>query len=286
MRLLSRILLSTAALAVLPLSSSLAADYDPPIYIEEAPQEVPVEIGSGWYLRGDIGYAFRTRAKTPFEYRTYDGLTGTYGQSAFATGELESDFTWGGGFGYHFSDWLRADATIEGFQGNFRGTTASAFPCLPAPEYVGTGCRSEDNADYNALSLMANGYVDLGTFVGFTPYVGGGAGFTLMRWGPLTNDLYCATGVAPCPDPDAHILTATHGGDRDWRFTYALMAGFAYDINDVLKVDVGYKYRHVDGGSMFGFDQASIAAGATGIQGTDKGFDQHEIRVGLRYELW
>jgi hypothetical protein len=29
---------------------------------------------------------------------------------------------------------------------------------------------------------MANGYVDLGTFAGFTPYVGAGAGVTRVAW--------------------------------------------------------------------------------------------------------
>ena len=37
---------------------ALAADYDPPIVVDEAPRNVPVEVGSGWYLRGDVGYSF------------------------------------------------------------------------------------------------------------------------------------------------------------------------------------------------------------------------------------
>ena len=37
---------------------------------------------------------------------------------------------------------------------------------------------------------------------------------------------------------------------------------------------------------MFQFDAASVAAGASGVQGTDSGFSQHEFKVGLRYELW
>lgn len=64
------------------------------------------------------------------------------------------------------------------------------------------------------------------------------------------------------------------------------MAGFSYDVTKNTKIDVGYKYRHIGGGDMFAFDAASAAAGATGVQGTDGGFSQHEIRVGLRYEIW
>ena len=38
-----------------------------------------------------------------------------------------------------------------------------------------------------ALSFMVNGYVDLGTYVGFTPYVGGGLGYTYIDWGTLSG---------------------------------------------------------------------------------------------------
>ena len=64
------------------------------------------------------------------------------------------------------------------------------------------------------------------------------------------------------------------------------MAGLAYDVTQNMKLDLGYRYRHIDGGSMFGFDPATIAAGASGTQGEDPGFTSHEVRVGLRYELW
>ena len=73
---------------------------------------------------------------------------------------------------------------------------------------------------------------------------------------------------------------------HSWRFTYALMAGLAYDVSKSMKVDLGYRYRHIDGGSMFQFDPATMAAGASGTQGSDPGFDTHEVRLGLRYSLW
>jgi len=41
-------------------AAAYAADYDPPIFVEEAAEYVPVEVGSGWYLRGDVGYVFDT----------------------------------------------------------------------------------------------------------------------------------------------------------------------------------------------------------------------------------
>lgn len=274
-----------AAFAVLPAAGALAADYDPPIVIDDAPEHVPVELGSGWYLRGDIGYIFSTRANGDFTYRTFDPTTATYTENVFATGRLRSDFTAGVGFGYRFTDWIRADATVDYFRARFNGTTVSASPCVDPvafPAFAGTTCRSEDTARAKGLSLMANAYVDLGTYVGITPYVGAGAGFTYLRWNEAAGSNFCVGATCPV----GLISTAQHGWLKDWSFTWALMAGVSYDVNKNLKVDLGYRFRRISDGPMFGFDAASAAAGATGAQARHPGFSTHEFKVGLRYELW
>jgi opacity protein-like surface antigen len=121
------------------------------------------------------------------------------------------------------------------------------------------------------LSVLANAYVDLGTYAGFTPYVGAGAGTTYVSWdGDLNTD---ANG------------TFYHEGRNSWRFTWALMAGASIDLTCNLKADVGYRYRHINGGSMFG--PVSVSNGTDPVSttgpGYDKGFSIHEIRGGLRY---
>lgn len=290
MKLLKAILLAGAATTVVALAPAVhAADYDPPIFVEEAPEYVPVEVGSGWYLRGDIGYAVSTSSPGSFDYRTFNAITGTYGQSTFATGSVDTSFSYGGGVGYRFNEWFRAEGVIEGFQGKFEGTTVAAVPCLDPvanPAYVGTTCRSEDSARYNGMSLMANGYVDLGTYAGFTPYAGAGVGYTYLRWADLNNDTYCVDGAAACPPPQAYLSSTTHPGEKSWRFTYALMAGVAYDVSRNLKLDMGYKYSKIGTGNQSRFDATNITAGASGYQVIDKGFAKHEVRVGLRYSLW
>ena len=281
MNLTMRIALAATATALMPLAPAAAADYDPPIYVDQAPEYVPVEIGSGWYLRGDIGYILKDRMGS-VDYRVFDPTPpGTYFNSTFDTRGLDTDVTFAAGFGYHFTDWLRADATVEGFRGDFAGTTSSAGTCPGMP--AGTSCLSQDAAKFSAIGIMANAYADLGTYAGFTPYVGAGAGYSLVRWGDLSNSLYCVG--AACPTAAA-LATFKHDGEDSWRFTYALMAGVAYDISNSLKLDVGYKYRHIQGGDMFGWDSFSSGAGASGVQGRDKGFDTHEVKVGLRYDLW
>jgi opacity protein-like surface antigen len=93
--------------------------------------------------------------------------------------------------------------------------------------------------------------------------------------------------VNPCPVTPANpVLSVAHRGAEQARFTYSLMAGASYDLSKSLKFDLGYKYTKIDGGEAFAFDQASMNAGAQGIQGTDGGLERHDVRVGLRYSLW
>jgi opacity protein-like surface antigen len=258
-----------------------AADYEPPVVdmpviVQDAPEFVPVEIGSGWYLRGDVGYAI-TNATGNFTFRSYDA--GAYTPGTFATGAYSGDLTLGVGFGYRFTDMLRADVTADNFSLRFNGTRGFGSPC--PGENAGTTCAAQDASSVNAWSIMANGYVDLGTIAGFTPYLGVGAGMTYANWGTATSTYACASG--PCAF-GARVLT--HEGIDSWRFTYQAMAGFAYDVSRNLKLDFGYTFRHVGGGDMFGFTAASQLAGASGVEASDPGFNQHVFKVGLRYELW
>lgn len=278
--------MSLALLMSAPLGAAFAADYDPPIYVEQADEYVPVEIGSGWYLRGDVGYALSSRADGIFTYRTFDPIASTYSISNFTSGEIDTDFTVGFGVGYQYNEWLRGDLTLDAFRGSFRGSTAAPAPCLPTAPYVGTSCRSEDSADFSVVSLLANGYVDLGTYVGFTPYVGAGAGYSYVSWSGLANQSYCVDGIGACPAPGGATTSTPHPGEKSWRFTYALMGGVAFDVTQNFKLDLGYKYTKIAAGGMFGWDAGTAAAGATGGQGRDPGMSQHEVRLGLRYALW
>ena len=273
-------------------SNGFAADLDQPIFVEQAPDYAPVEIGNGWYIRGDVGYAAIHKGGT-HTYRTYDPISTTYADQTFVTSGTSADFAFGGGIGYQFSDWLRFDGTIDAYRGKFTGTTASTGNCYPGlaagdPGF-NTSCATNDEQGYNAYQFMANAYVDLGTYVGLTPYVGAGAGYTVMAWDGLTNSLYCVPGAgggATATCPATPIAPVTHAGTTDYRFTYSVMAGAAYQMSKNVKLDMGYRYSKIAAGTQFNFDQASITAGATGVQGRDAGYDRHEVRVGVRYSLW
>jgi opacity protein-like surface antigen len=232
-----KILLSATALALAPLAPAFAADYDPPVVVSPPDQFVPVEVGTGWYLRGDIAY----------------GVNHSFKDVDFAsppTSHSEDERTFSGsiGFGYHFTDWLRTDFNL-GY--------------LPGNEASASDATSSGKIENSAWYGMANIYADLGTYVGITPYIGAGAGLIRSR-------------------PEASIHTAlsdTHSDSTDYSFAYTLNAGLSYAMTNNLSVDLGYQYLSAPGAKTVQLD-------APDSYSTHKGIHYHQIRLGLRYDLW
>lgn len=282
-------ILTSMAFAALMGGSTLAADLD---QIINAPQDdpyVPVEIGTGWYIRGDISYDMQT--STSGSYRTYGEVsagpppTYAYGAADYDNFEYEAGNDWSVGMGYQFNSYLRGDLTAGYWKRSVYGTDNDPVSCVdPLLFPTAVGCRSVDTNTVTGWELMANAYADLGTYVGITPYLGAGLGMTRVSYSDLSNvaECYDATGAAigGCG------YSAIHPGEDSYRFTWALMAGASYDLSRNLKFDLGYRFAHVAGGNMFGFDAATAALGATGVQGREDGFSTHQIKAGVRYSIW
>lgn len=241
------LLTSVAVVSLLAVSPVLAADmasFEP----QPAPQAVYQEPAtSGWYLRGDLGGRWTNFGTA--EYITYGAgvpLPGT----DFLDGELDEGFSLGAGIGYQINKYLRTDLTVDHwFKTDFNGSSS--------------GGATVDTSSMNAWLLLANAYVDLGTWGGFTPYVGAGIGGAHVKWDTLTNT-----------PPGAE-----HPGSSNWRFAAAVMAGASYCLTDKLQLDGGYRFTHVQGGRMF--EQVGTQPGP----GFDDGLNVHEVRGGLRYAL-
>jgi opacity protein-like surface antigen len=236
-----------------------AADLPEPPVVEAPPP--PVEFG-GWYIRGDLDYHWSDFRGA--DYITYGVCVdpcgepvGLPGSNSFSFGELDGAFSLGGGVGYQITPYLRTDLTADyWFQSDFEGSTTDGISV------------STDTSSYSAWLLLANAYADLGTYYGFTPYVGAGIGGAHVKWDDLHNTI---DGV-----------TTVHDGASNWRFAWAIMAGTAYCLTDNLKLDVGYRYTRINGGEMFGL--APDGPGGAG-PGFDDGFNVHEARAGLRYQF-
>jgi opacity protein-like surface antigen len=173
----------------------------PPL-LENAPLLVD-EFGSGWYLRGDIGY----RIKNKVGDVTNDGLLPV----------LNPDFgkSWVVGLGVgHKWEWLRADLTVDyGTKAKFSGDSA-----------VQPG---DFTAKVDSVTGLVNIYGDLGTWWGLTPYIGAGAGFAHLQ---AANLNMASSGLSEADS------TGT------WNFAWAYMAGVSYRFMSNYSIDLGYRH--------------------------------------------
>ncbi|MDR7221503.1 outer membrane beta-barrel protein [Aminobacter aminovorans] len=290
MTLKSRIALAIAATMLWPLAAS-AADYDPPIVIDEAPEYVPVEVGSGWYLRGDVGYSINK----PYEF--FDGPTGFISSQNPLSGSI--------GAGYHVTDYLRAELNFgilptSKFSNDYLTVCGGTETTTVTDDITGSvvsqnsaagtrPCAGSDYGKNKAYSLMANAYVDLGTYVGFTPYIGGGLGVAYSTYSAIAGERNCQNGTSSSNgggqtttvDFNCNAVGGYGGvrvAEREYNLAYSVGAGFAYRVSQNASVDVGYEY--------FAIPDAKYAAFESGGVSIKKGIDYHQVKVGLRYDLW
>ena len=239
-------------------------------------------VSEGWYLRGDLGYSGWMRGGNP-RYTTYQPGGTVFSHESFDNARFSKPLSYGVGMGYQFNNFLRADLMTDFFNGSLSGNSDVDMPCN-SNEPAGTNCGFSHKADYSAINLLANGYVDLGTYAGITPYVGAGAGVTYVRWDDLNSTPFCQDGTSVCSG-DTYNSGRLKGEDS-WRFTYALMAGASVDLTNRVKLDLGYRYSDTAGGRMFQYGAMERGWGASGTKGRDEGFRKHEIRAGIRVTTW
>src|SRR6266571_6797212 len=173
-----------AGAASLLSSVAFAADMPsiapPPAYA--APQ---VEDFGGWYLRGDIGFS---NQKVDRLSNVLDANNTTSVQRlGFNTAGI-----FGLGVGYRVNNWFRADVTGE-YRGNsqFFGTDAITYP-----GGVGTDTYHATKSEW---LVLANAYVDLGTWWCMTPFIGAGVGTARVSINNFTDQSITNAGLGAQP---------------------------------------------------------------------------------------
>ncbi len=84
----------------------------------------------------------------------------------------------------------------------------------------------------NLQSAMVNLYYDLPTKQTFVPYLGAGVGYAKIN-----------PGVATTTTEKTKTVIYDKGENTNG-FSYALMAGIAYNINEQFSIDLGYKFQN------------------------------------------
>jgi opacity protein-like surface antigen len=254
-----------AALAGLTLAPTptLGADLfgtAPPPMTFPASQSPQAEVGSNWYLRGDVGYGseneptvvpsagliptIQTDALTGYNF--VDAPSGDASHNVPVTrgnNQTKSGPTFDIGVGYRVNNYLRLEATYKYWSGpglsSSKGTlcpdTSAAVDnyeilggsTTPSPVPAGNlwepaSCTGYVHAtQYNNLGL-ASAYLDLGTLWGVTPYVGVGAG--------LNANTINGTSTFYLNSDGSHFNgnTATGGTVNTWVVPNGTLNGYTY----------------------------------------------------------
>lgn len=190
-----------------------------------------------WYLRGDLGYYWGTTS----------GAQAAPGFPSPADNDPGNGFVGGVGAGFK-SGMVRADITVD-YTSNMKYSGKVAAP-------------GDVTAKIDAVTALFNGYLDLGTWYGLTPYVGAGAGMANLH----AHD-YATAATSPA---------GSGLSNSDWKFAWAVMGGVGYSIAPNLTLDANYRYVN--------FGDVTVASDASGAM-TLKNLAAHEVRVGVRWSF-
>lgn len=264
--------LALGGTSALGLNAASAADIfvpPPPIeYIEKIKPDY-----SGWYIRGDVGYAVSSRSSGEYNLFYGPSVPDSFSRYHYDSIKLKDGYSLGAGVGYRVTEHFRADVTADYY--DFKVEGASDCPIF----FGAAPCYYDDRSSADIWTVMANAYVDFPYFGPVTPYFGAGLGFAHVSYGDLKNDVISrSTGLS--------VFNDVHKGEDSWRFAASLSAGVSYDVTDALALDLGYRYTRIQKGDAWGYDTTDIAAGASGVQTKDNGFDIHAVRAGLRYSFF
>ena len=254
------------------IASASAADLflPPPPPVE--PAYVPVNFVGGFYLRGDVGVGIsddqqRLSSFAPgYNVPDLRNETSTFGDSAIV------DF----GVGYRFNNYFRADVT-----GEYRTRQSfNAVESYNADLAIGAGAgRGNDFYTGSVRSVvgLVNGYVDLGTWYGLTPFIGAGVGVANNTVGTIVdqgavNGLGTGAGFGYSRSHDTT------------QFAFAAMAGVAFNVTPNTKIELGYRYLNLgnaSSGTIYCQDNGNCPNEVHHYR-----LQSNDIRIGVRYSFY
>ncbi|MGH6793918.1 MAG: outer membrane protein [Methylocella sp.] len=250
-----------------------------PALAAPAPPDDRVEFASNWYVRGDLAYA----------QETYPQISpDTLGP----TPSVLNTYSAGVGMGYKVNNYFRTDLILD-YRSQIHavgvGAPTSCEVVLPSvitglPTPTPEICNGHFDNEIHRWDLLANGYLDLGTWYGVTPYIGAGAGVAFARTNQSVNFTYgnglaCNTACGfPTTPVGTFIFTDFDHSQSNMRydFAWALMAGVAIAMTDHAQLDIGYRY--LDLGSI----PTLSSVGGTSVTQRVRA---SEVRAGVRYMI-
>ncbi len=142
----------------------------------------------------------------------------------------------------------------------------------------------------SSLVGLVNGYVDLGTWFGVTPYVGAGVGLARNTLSGMTDQ-----GIASYTSGAGAVTSGPSGGyfgdGSKTNFAWALMAGLDFNVTQNLKLELGYRYLDL---GKFGSGASNCLNGtgagtgfacAVNYVSSKNDLASNDFRIGLRWMI-
>ncbi len=228
-------LLPAALVCGLAMTAAAHAADPPGTWLPEFKKPFYTDLISGWYARGDVGYRWNSigSVDTPLPVTSWT---------------FDNAWSLGGGAGYKYK-WFRSDVTIDySERSDFRGNIAAV--------------NNFYNDRIDAWTLLWNVYLDMGTWGGFTPYIGAGAGASYLRTAQFTQPIW-----------------ENVQDGRNWNFSWAAIGGVSYQFSPNLLLDLSYRYLSL-GETVTGMLPPTYTSRVT-----YRDMSAQEIRIGLRWML-
>jgi opacity protein-like surface antigen len=252
--------LGSALVLTLCVKAHAADIYEaPPQPAYEVPPPPPLD--RGIYIKGYIGQANPSVGSFTDEVIERDKNFHLFDSA------IKSSPLFGLGIGWQHSRWLRFDLT-----GEYRGD--AVFLAHDAYRNIGFGAgTNEYTADFQSWLGLANAYIDMGNWCGFTPYIGAGVGFASLSVNGLKDVNNATNGVYYATD---HTTT---------NFAWALYAGTSFDMTPQFALDLTYRYANL-GDAKSGMASDAYGVGNAPYSGLFiKDITSNDLMLGFRYKL-
>jgi opacity protein-like surface antigen len=211
----------------------------------------------GIYIKGYIGQA------NPDVGGMANEVYATNPSFSFHGQDIKSSPLFGLGVGWQARHWLRFDLT-----GEYRGDAIF----VGSDQYLTFGPATNDyTADIKSWLGLANAYIDMGNWCGFTPYIGAGIGFSSITVDGL-RDVNIQT--------DGYALGATK---TTTNFAYAFYAGTSFDVTPQVVLDLTYRWANLGDASS---GPVTTYLGDFAYNGQQiKDITSNDVMLGVRYKF-
>jgi len=246
-----------AAAAALISSTAFAADMPQPMPQPQILIPCCVETAGAWYLRGDIGVGITNNLDFVYIQNPLNSTNFNISHAAMA-----DTVPFDAGIGYEWNNWLRFDVTAQ-----YR--SKSAINAFGTYTFGGGTFGDQYMASLRSVIVLANAYVDLGTWNCLTPFVGFGVGGAWNQFDDLV---------------DLGVGTSGNGigtNASEWNFAWAAHAGLAYHVTQNFTMELSYSYLNY--GSVT--DQIFCQGGCNPDSYKLQNLTSNDFMIGMRWRF-